>query len=97
MVQRARQNLPHAGAIEYATLHCRTLQLIFDSVLQVKDQHPDRQSAVLIPELVESRWYHYFLHNHRAQGLKVLLLFKGGQRVMVINVPWYLSDAEDKG
>jgi len=75
----------------------RTLQPILDYVLHVRDQHPERQIAVLIPELVESRWYHYFLHNHRAQGLKALLLFKGGQRVMVINVPWYLSDAEDKG
>jgi hypothetical protein len=75
----------------------RTLQPLLDYVLQVRDQHPNRQIAVLIPELVESRWYHYFLHNHRAQGLKALLLFKGGQRVMVINVPWYLSDAEDKG
>jgi hypothetical protein len=44
-----------------------------------------------------SLWYHYFLHNHRAQGLKALPLFDGGQRVMVINVPWYLSDAEEKG
>jgi hypothetical protein len=47
--------------------------------------------VVLIPELVESRWYHYFLHNHRAQRLKALLLFNRGQQVVVINVPWYLS------
>jgi hypothetical protein len=71
----------------------RTLRPLLDYVLQVRDRHPDRQVAVLIPELVESRWYHYFLHNQRAQGLKALLLFHGGQRVIVINVPWYLSGA----
>ena len=43
-------------------------------------------------ELVESRWYQYFLHNQLAQGLKALLLLHGGQHAIVINVPWYLSD-----
>jgi hypothetical protein len=67
------------------------LQPILNYILEVRDQHPECQIAVLIHEPVESRWYNYFLHNHRAQGLKALLLFHGGQRVMVINVPWDLS------
>ena len=46
---------------------------------------------MIIPELVEYRWYHYLLHNQRAQALKAVLLFRGGQRVVVINVPWYLA------
>jgi amino acid transporter len=84
--------LPVPQLIVIDSPYRRTLRPILNYVLQVRDQHPDRQIAVLIPELVESRWYHYILHNHRAQGLKALLLFNGGQRVMVINVPWYLSD-----
>ncbi len=87
-----RVGLPVPQLVVLDSPYRRTLQPILDYVLEVRDQHPDRQIAVLIPELVESRWYHYFLHNHRAQGLKALLLFNGGQRVMVINVPWYLSD-----
>jgi hypothetical protein len=83
--------LPVPQLIVIDSPYRRTLRPILDYVLQVRDQHPDRQIAVLIPELVEFRWYHYFLHNHRAQGLKALLLFHGGQRVMVINVPWDLS------
>jgi hypothetical protein len=89
--------LPVPQLIVIDSPYRRTLRPILDYVLHVRDQYPDRQVAVLIPELVEFRWYHYFLHNHRAQGLKALLLFNGGQRVMVINVPWYLSDAADKG
>ena len=88
--------LPVPQLIVIDSPYRRTLRPILDYGLHVRDQHPDRQIAVLIPELVEFRWYHYFLHNHRAQELKALLLFNGGQRVMVINVPWYLSDAEDK-
>jgi amino acid transporter len=69
----------------------RTLTPIFDYVISIRDRYPDRQIAVLIPELVESRWYHYFLHNQRAQALKAMLLLHGGPRVIVIDVPWYLA------
>jgi hypothetical protein len=33
----------------------------------------------------------YILHNKRAAVLKSLLLLKGNQRIIVINVPWYLE------
>jgi hypothetical protein len=46
--------------------------------------------SVLVPELVERRWYYYLLHNQRATALKVLLYAKGNRRIIVINVPWYL-------
>ena len=46
---------------------------------------------MLIPELVERHWYHHILHNKRAAVLKGLLLVKGNQRIVVINVPWYLE------
>jgi hypothetical protein len=31
------------------------------------------------------------LHNQRAQMLKLLLLLRGNQRIIVINIPWYLA------
>jgi hypothetical protein len=46
---------------------------------------------VLIPELVERRWSHYFLHNQRAEWLRALLLLKGNQQIIVIVVPWHLT------
>ena len=64
---------------------------ILDYVLDLERKNPDRQIAVLIPELVERHWYYYFLQNPRAQGLKALHLLKENQRVIVITVPWYLS------
>jgi hypothetical protein len=68
---------------------------ILEYVLAVERKNPDREIAVLVPELVVQRWYHYFLHN-RAARLKALLLLKGNQRIIVIDVPWYLS-AESRG
>jgi len=58
--------------------------------LKVEQEHPDRQIAVLVPELVVRHWSQNLLHNQRAQLLKLLLLVCGNQRIMVINIPWYL-------
>ena len=86
-----RAGLPPPRLVVIDSPYRRTLTPLFDYVMGLRDQHPDRQIAVLIPELVESRWYHNLLHNQRAQALKAMLLFYGGQRVVVIDVPWYLA------
>jgi hypothetical protein len=64
---------------------------ILSFVAEIDRQYPDRYIAVLVPELVEHHWSHYFLHNQRASVLKALLLLKGNQRINIINVPWYLD------
>jgi amino acid transporter len=61
-----------------------------DYVLKVEHDNPERQIAVLIPELVVKHWWQTPLHNQRAQLLKLLLLVHGNQRIIVINIPWYL-------
>ena len=64
---------------------------ILDYVLELERCNPNRQIAVLIPELVERSWYLKLLHNHRSTVLKALLLFQGKERITVVNVPWYLT------
>jgi amino acid transporter len=56
---------------------------------------PDRQHIVLIPELVQRRWYQ-FIVSHRALRLKARLLLEGGPHVSVMSTPWYpdLTPAE---
>jgi amino acid transporter len=63
---------------------------LVDHILQVERDNPHRQIAVLVPELVVKHWWQTLLHNQRAQLLKLLLLLRGNQRIMVINIPWYL-------
>ena len=63
---------------------------LVEYILKVERDHPDRQIAVLVPELVVKHWWHTPLHNQRAQLLKLLPLVRGNQRIMVINIPWYL-------
>lgn len=68
----------------------RVIGPLLGTVDELLREHPGRQIAVIVPELVDQRWYHYMLHNQRAQVLKALLLLRGGPRVVTITVPWYL-------
>jgi hypothetical protein len=67
------------------------LKPILEYVLEIESQNPGRQIAVIVPELVERHWYHYPLHNQRAELLKALLLVKGSRNIVLINVPWYIK------
>jgi hypothetical protein len=64
---------------------------IVDYVLDLAQKNPDRQIAVIIPEIVERHWYYHMLHNQRGTALKSMLYFKGNGRILVVNVPWYIE------
>jgi hypothetical protein len=70
----------------------RFLQPLLDFVEEVKKEKPNRLIAVVNPELVQTHWYEYLLHNQRAALLKVRLFLQGGERVIVINTPWCLHE-----
>ena len=63
---------------------------LMDYILDLEKQNPGRKIAVLLPELVVRHWWENALHNQRVQLLKLLLLLKGNQRIVVVNIPWYL-------
>jgi amino acid transporter len=66
------------------------LSPLMDYVLKLEEDNPGRKVAVLLPELVVRHWWENLLHNQRVQLLKLLLLLKGNQRIVVVNIPWYL-------
>lgn len=63
---------------------------IIDYVVQLERKHPDREIAVVVPELVVKRWYEYFLHKQYGELLTAMLLLKGEERIYIVNVPWRL-------
>lgn len=67
------------------------LSPVMDVVLRLEEVYPQVKIAVLLPELVVRHWWEYFLHNQRVQLLKLMLLVKGKERIVVVNIPWYLS------
>jgi len=64
---------------------------IVSYIQAVETAHPTSLIAVIIPEMVERHWYHYFLHNNRAAMLKWLLNLRGGKHTIFITVPWHLK------
>lgn len=64
---------------------------IVDFAVQLQAEEPDRIITMLIPELVESHWYHYLLHNNRPEAIRALLLFNGNQRITVATIPFHLK------
>jgi amino acid transporter len=61
-------------------------------ILELSDKHRDRHVVVVIPELVEGRWYEYFLHNQRGRLLEWVLLARGHERIFTMTAPYYLGD-----
>ena len=58
--------------------------------LEQQAANPERIITMLIPELVESHWWHYLLHNNRPEAIRALLLFNGNQRITVATIPYHL-------
>ncbi|HET8924306.1 MAG TPA: APC family permease [Candidatus Acidoferrum sp.] len=60
-------------------------------IRELSEKHPGRRIVVVIPELVEDRWYEYFLHNQRARLLEWTLLVRGNDRIFTVSSPYYIS------
>ncbi len=60
-------------------------------ILDLAEKNPERRIVVVIPELVEYRWYEYFLHNQRGRLIEWLLMVKGNERIFTISAPYYLG------
>jgi amino acid transporter len=63
---------------------------IVNYAIEQQAAHPDRNITILIPKLVESHWYHYFLHNNRPEAIRALLMLNGNQRITVVTIPYLL-------
>jgi len=63
---------------------------LMEYILRLEADNPGRKIAVLLPELVVKNWWENLLHNQRVQLLKFALLVRGNQRIIVVNIPWYL-------
>jgi hypothetical protein len=67
----------------YRKLYAPLKQVVSD----LQRAYPCRDLAVIVPEIVTTRWYHLLLHNQTAAIIKAYLLLSGFQRVVVITVP----------
>jgi hypothetical protein len=78
---------------QYRAIHAPILKLSHE----LQAQHPGRAIAVLIPQLIKQRWYQRALHTERAKHLRRQLLEHGGALLTVVDMPWYLEEAQPEG
>jgi len=64
---------------------------IIQFILDLSEKHPNRSIIVVIPELMEDKWYEYFLHNQRGRLLEWMLLVQGNGRIFTVTAPWYVG------
>jgi hypothetical protein len=86
-----RSGLPAPEFVILKSPYRKVITPILNYVWQLEAENPKKSIAVLIPQLVESRWYYSFLHNRRAAILRTVLLLKGRNRIVIVNVPWNLE------
>jgi amino acid transporter len=65
---------------------------IVQFILDLSTNHPARNIIVVIPEIVEDKWYEYFLHNQRGRLLEWVLLANGNKHIFTVSAPWYVGN-----
>ena len=86
-----RAGLPVPKYVELKSPYRLVITPVVDYVLMLQVENPDRQIVLIVPELIELHWYHYFLQSNRGELLKGLMLLRGNQNIAIINLPWYLT------
>ena len=86
-----RVGLSEAKLVILNSPYRKVITPILNYIWELEVKNPQNSVAVLIPQLVESRWYYSLLHNRRAAFLRSLLMLKGRNRILIINVPWNLE------
>jgi hypothetical protein len=88
-IEQAR--LPKPNLVILKSPYRKVITPILNYIWQLEGKNPENVIAVLVPQLIESRWYYSLLHNRRADILKTVLLLKGRNRILILNVPWNLE------
>jgi amino acid transporter len=84
------QGLQEPELVSIASTFRFVISPLMDYILKLEDENPGRKVAVILPELVVRHWWENALHGQKVQLLKLLLLLRGNQRIVVVNIPWYL-------
>jgi amino acid transporter len=85
------------GPVDFVTLPSEYREFFTPFLKHVRgtcQTHPGRYVAVVIPEVVERRWYDLIFASHRPALLKAALRAWGGPQVLVVDAPWHIGDPD---
>lgn len=87
-----RLGLPAPELMVRESEYRQVLESLVEVVEELVRQHPGRLVAVVLPELVEARWYHALLHSHTMALLRRRLRATGHPELLILSAPWSLRD-----
>ncbi|MEO8735037.1 MAG: APC family permease [Edaphobacter sp.] len=85
-----KEGLQEPELVTISSSYRFVLSPLMEYILKLEDENPGRKVAVILPEMVVNHWWENALHGQRVQLLKLMLLLKGNQRIVLVNIPWYL-------
>jgi len=65
---------------------------LMEHIDEIKVRYPDRVVVVIIPEIVEKYWWYAPLHSRRASILRSALRAREDNRVIVVDLPWFVKE-----
>lgn len=86
-----RHGVPKPKLVIQQSPYRRFIRPLLTQIGRLKQQYPGRVVAVVIPEVVEMKWWEWLLHTRKPARLRRALIKRGDNRVVVISVPWYLD------
>jgi hypothetical protein len=87
----AEAGLPSPRLIVVSSPYRSVLAPLLRTVEELRRAHPGRPIAVVLPYLVEARWWEMLLHTHRERRVRRALQRHGGPDVATLIVPWNLE------
>jgi amino acid transporter len=84
-------DLPIPKLVVLRSPYREVLEPLVRHVERLTRANPGRPIVVIVPEVVQRRWYHAMLHSHTSTLLKALLVQRGGPQVLVVSAPWYVD------
>ena len=81
--------------LEFVSSEFRSIAApLLRAIQDAQRRSPHRPVTVILPELVEGRWWGYLMHTNRERRLRTRLLRYGGREIVVSSVPWQLQPAD---
>jgi amino acid transporter len=74
------------------TPYRRFLPPLLAEIDRLKARFPGRAISVVIPEVIETRWWQLLLHARKPAKLRKALLQRGDYHIVVVSVPWYVEN-----
>ncbi len=81
-------NLPLPQLVVLESPYRFIVKPIVDYAVAQQAANPERNIMMVLPQLIEARWYHYLLHDNRPEAIRAFLLFNSEQRITVVSIPY---------